>query len=211
MGTIYLNQLTWRPTPIFQTYSAYTPTLDEANAEFLTADDGPTAILYRSESIDGRNPRWESPDYQLAMACNFEVVATAGAWQALRRASPVCDDPIPISTVEVSAGEDFEVPAPSDPHSIVVARFRLTTSLAERLGTLLLRPIRQPHVSVDGESFLFVPGTAGGQHVLRQPAEIDGRQLPIGAIDYRTLRFDNVESPVTAEFYEVPLDSTSHP
>jgi hypothetical protein len=62
-----------------------------------------------------------------------------------------------------------------------------------------------PRVVVDETSYFFVMGTAESDHIVRQPAEVDGRQLPVGPVDVQTLRFEGVRGPITVEFYEIPL------
>jgi hypothetical protein len=205
MGTIWSNGLVWGPAPVFPPYAAYTDHLDDLNADALADADGPTAVLSRTEAIDGRNPRWESPDYQVAMACHFEVVAEASPWQALRRADDLCGDAVALGSVTVRPGEPIDVPGPNDPNSIVVARIDVPSSLFDRAVSTVFRPVRVPRVVVDETSYYFVAGTAESDHIVRQPAEVDGRQLPVGPVDVQTLRFEGVRGPITVEFYEIPL------
>jgi hypothetical protein len=48
--------LDWAPMPVFQPYTAYTPSLDRRNAERLADPDGPERILWRAfAAIDGRS------------------------------------------------------------------------------------------------------------------------------------------------------------
>lgn len=205
MGTIWSNGLAWDPAPVFPPYAAYTDHLDDLNADALADAEGPTAVLSRTEAIDGRNPRWESPDAQVAMACHFEVVAESSPWQALRRAEDLCGDEVALGSATVRPGEVVEVPDPTDPNSIVVARIDLPSSLFDRAVSTMFRPMRVPRVVVDDRSYFFVTGTASSDHIVRQPAEIDGRQLPVGPIDDQTLRFEGLRGPIGVEFFEVPL------
>lgn len=46
----------WRPRPIFQSYSAYTPRLAAANADFLSSPGRPEWLIVAAETIDGRLP-----------------------------------------------------------------------------------------------------------------------------------------------------------
>ena len=207
ISAVYAYGLDWLPAPVFQSYSAYTTALDHTNAHALAGKHGPTGILYQSASIDGRNPRWESPDAQVAMVCNYELVVAAGPWQALRKSTDICHEPVSLGRVEARAGEPIRVPHPTNAGDIVVARFHLETSLLDRVTTLLLRPPAQPLVTVDGQSFSFVAGTAGNQHIVRQPARAGTRVLPVGPVAYQTLHFEHVSGQVTVEFFEIPLRS----
>jgi hypothetical protein len=55
-GLLFLNHLHWQPRPVFQGYSAYTPDLLEANAEFLRSDKAPTYIMMTLPPLDHRLP-----------------------------------------------------------------------------------------------------------------------------------------------------------
>lgn len=206
MGTIWRNALTWDPAPVFPPYAAYTRHLDRINADAIEDPDGPTAVLWRTEVIDGRYPRWESPDYQVALVCNFETVAQAGAWQALRRVDDACGEATPLGSTTVRAGEAVDVPDPTRADRLVVARFDLGSSVVDRAVSTVLRPRRVPWVVIDDRRYFFVTGTASNDHLVRQPAVVDDRQLPVGLVDVQALRFEGVDGPVTVEFYEIPLD-----
>src|SRR6185436_5439341 len=47
-----LNHLNYRPRPVFQSYSAYTPELVELNAAFLESDRAPRFMLFQHEALD---------------------------------------------------------------------------------------------------------------------------------------------------------------
>jgi hypothetical protein len=198
----------WDPVPIFQNYQTYTSELDAINTKALSSADGPPSILDRSIAGDDRYRVWESPDYQVAKVCNFEMAAAEGSWQALRRSDDICGKSSLLGHVDAKAGQSIAVPAPHDPNSVVVARFNMETSLFDRALGFALRPPAQPLVDVDGHTYSFVEGTASDQHLVRQPATAAGRRLPLGPIDVRTLKFSQVDGPVSVDFYEIPLASS---
>jgi hypothetical protein len=55
-GVVLLNHWNWRPRPVFQSYSAYTPFLLQANAAYFAADDAPDYVIVRLAPIDARAP-----------------------------------------------------------------------------------------------------------------------------------------------------------
>lgn len=55
-GVLFLNDLTYRPRPVFQSYSAYTAPLQEENARFLAGDRAPRWVLLGAGEIDRRLP-----------------------------------------------------------------------------------------------------------------------------------------------------------
>ena len=67
------NQLNWKPRPIFQSYSAYTNTLDNFNFESMSKLPR-DYIFYNFTSIDGKNPHpfFDEPKTFSYVFCNYE-------------------------------------------------------------------------------------------------------------------------------------------
>jgi hypothetical protein len=68
------NQLNWKPRPIFQSYSAYTKTLDNFNFESMSKSPR-DYIFYNFTSIDGRHPFFDEPKTFSYVFCNYEPSA----------------------------------------------------------------------------------------------------------------------------------------
>lgn len=58
---IISNKLNFKPMPIFQAYSAYTPYLDKLNADFFDNESAPEYIIFEWEAIDFRLPFTDTP------------------------------------------------------------------------------------------------------------------------------------------------------
>lgn len=168
-GIVWAYGLPWEPEPVFQSLSAYTPALDELNAERLASPDGPARILVhppslsfgvgsdyfsalteeqRAEldgandiSIDGRYLAYEQPQANLALLCNFEPLRTTLAFQVLARVPDRCGEPRPLGSAEAESGEAIEVPNPPTPADIVIAAVHglEPEGLLERIGELLYK------------------------------------------------------------------------
>jgi len=55
-AAIIASENKWRPRPIFQSFSAYTPKLAEANRRHLLGEQAPDNIIFRIEPIDNHYP-----------------------------------------------------------------------------------------------------------------------------------------------------------
>ena len=55
-GVALLNDLNYRPRPVIQGYTAYTPDLLRANLDFYRSASRPSYVLFSLETIDGRFP-----------------------------------------------------------------------------------------------------------------------------------------------------------
>jgi hypothetical protein len=153
--------LNWRPVPVFQSYTAYTPYLDRLNADALRAPGGPEVVLRTDTTIDGRNPLWESPEYTLELVCGFEPGVHQGDWLVLDRGTDRCGTESELGTVAFAAGETVQVPTAPE-GSIVVARVELDDSIANRIATLAFHPLSATTVSADGHAYRIPRQLIGG-------------------------------------------------
>jgi hypothetical protein len=107
-------EFTWRPQPIFQDYSAYTPYLDRQNADFLASTTAPSRILWMTGpdplSIDGRSLWFDSPMAKIQMVCRYLPLATGPTWQVLGRVADRCGTPVVVRSVTGVAGEPIPLP-----------------------------------------------------------------------------------------------------
>lgn len=69
------NNLNYHPRPVFQSFSAYTPYLQEANYEFYRSK-GPKYIIYDYDGIDSRLPFNDEPLLNMYLARNYVVTDT---------------------------------------------------------------------------------------------------------------------------------------
>jgi hypothetical protein len=130
------EHLNWRPRPVFQTYSAYTPGLDQWNARFLR-DRGAERIVHEGGVIDDRQLLWEDPASSFELAANYRVATRTAAQLVLERtATRRLDDPVRVSESVLSWGQDAPVP---EGEGIPLASIRIQPSVAGRLYGLLVR------------------------------------------------------------------------
>jgi hypothetical protein len=70
------NGLRYRPRPIIQSYSAYTPSLQELNRKHFLGKRAPSYLVISAKSIDGRNP----PDLDYpsleAIASKYQIIGS---------------------------------------------------------------------------------------------------------------------------------------
>jgi hypothetical protein len=169
----------WDPLPVFQTYAAYTPGLDESNATRLRASDGPDRILredYWFEgarwAVDHRNRWFESPAAVVETYCRYVEVAASERWQVLARTSGRCLPGEAVSVVTARAGETVAVPAESRPDRFLVARVTgFGSGPIGRLRSLLWKG-DQWFITVDATRYRLVPATAADGLLLAVPPSV---------------------------------------
>jgi hypothetical protein len=70
------NKLNFTPRPVFQSYTAYTPELEEKNFEYYSSDKAPKFVLYDFEAIDNRYPLFDESKLNLIFTKNYSCVDT---------------------------------------------------------------------------------------------------------------------------------------
>ncbi len=192
----------WTPNPIFQSYSAYTPRLDQRNADRY-ADDvrGPEVVLYQSSSGDGHHPRFLSPAAITLLLCHFRgEPGSDPKWQLLTRVPSQCGVEEHTSVVVGQVGQPLRrTPTADDNASIVVGRFELDRPLIERASALLrVRPRTWTFSlgAMDNDAvYRFDPATADQPHVLAVPTCLRNQLQRIDTRTYDSLTLNLSDAP----------------
>lgn len=171
----WVYDLDWRPVPVFQTYSAYTPDLDRLNAGTLVRPHGPQIVLRTRPEflVNDRNPMFESPEYMQALLCNFRELSATRNYEVLARTADRCGTAHLLSG-PIDATTDVPVPS-GGPGEMVFMRINIAESPLDRPRALLHKPASSPQVefrSAQGvERFELVQATAEGPLILCVPPE----------------------------------------
>lgn len=65
------NKMNFAPRPVFQSYTVYTPELEERNFEHYGSEKAPKFVLYDFGSIDDRYPLFDEPKLNLLFTTNY--------------------------------------------------------------------------------------------------------------------------------------------
>ena len=173
-GVAWAYELDWRPLPVFQSYSAYTPDLDELNRKFLASDRAPERILrHQTAAIDGRLLQFDSPAGTVETLCRYVQVRATTGLQVLARTEDRCDEPV---TVDRHGALRRACPRSDRQfgHDVVFARVHgAGPSPYERLRTLVYK-LDERRIILNGTlNYRFVPGTATGPQLMHVPRAAD--------------------------------------
>ncbi|MFN2594207.1 MAG: hypothetical protein ABR579_04890 [Actinomycetota bacterium] len=168
-------EIHWHPLPVFQSYSAYTQSLDQRNAEALESSDGPSLILRNTHnSLDDRNFRFESPAASLATVCNYKQVSVTDKFLVLGKTADRCSDPSFLGAATIHLQESVIVPAAPGPDDLVYARISgVDSSLVQKVRALLFKSSEWSINQSGVGAFRLVPGTADDPLILRVPHSAD--------------------------------------
>lgn len=165
----------WCPLPALKSYSAYTTSLDNLDAEaYANPTSGPNAVLRQADgSVDGRNPAWDSPAAMLSLLCHFTETARSGIWQVLMRTKNRCGARRTVETLHSDGASTIAIPSPP-PGMVLLAEIHgLQIAGGERLRTVLTRPAIRT-ITVNGDAtYRVVPDTLADGLILDVPATAD--------------------------------------
>lgn len=171
-GVIFSQQMNWRPRPVFQSYSAYTPFLLDANRDFFRSERAPQYVIVTSPSLDRKLYALEDSQAYFEILRRFRPVLIEGSTILLQRDSSAQACPKAVENVlmrrEVRQGEIVNVD--NLPAAYQTLSVRLRKTWWGRLRGLLYRP---PWIWInlwcdDGRRLYrrLVPGMASEDFVL---------------------------------------------
>jgi hypothetical protein len=70
------NNLNYLPRPVCQSYSAYTPILEDRNFDLYNSDKAPKYVLYNYAAIDDRYPLFDESKLNLLLTKNYKIADT---------------------------------------------------------------------------------------------------------------------------------------
>ena len=73
---LFENKLNYVPRPVFQSYTAYTPYLENLNVEFYRSVKAPKYVMYEFDAIDGRYPLFDESKLNLMLLKNYTCIDT---------------------------------------------------------------------------------------------------------------------------------------
>ena len=171
IGVAWAYGLPWRPTPVLQPYAAYTAKLDTRNARGLLARPR-MAVLREDGTVDTRVHLWDTPSYNLTMACFFREADQDDRWTLLVRTRSRCGAAVGGPAVEVSAGQTVPVPR-AGPGDLVTMRFTPQgRTVGQAFASAVLKDPRPLQVRLDGAWVRLPRGLASGPLIVRLPVSV---------------------------------------
>jgi|CZKI01.1.fsa_nt_gi hypothetical protein len=140
-GAALLNRLNLDPRPIFQSYSAYTPSLEGWNLRSYQSGRAPDFLLWNDERVDNRYPGQDDAMLLAALSGHYEPVFPERGYWLFKRVSPVARAQVErrlLLNRGVRLSEEIELPLERD-HAIWLTADPIPNNLG-RLRALLYKP-----------------------------------------------------------------------
>ena len=87
-AVVLLNDLNYRPPPVFQGYQACTRKLEELNVAFYRSNQAPEFVLFKLQSIDGRFPTLDNSRVLLDLLHRYQFVLEEDGFLLLQQKIP---------------------------------------------------------------------------------------------------------------------------
>jgi hypothetical protein len=162
------NGLDYKPRPVFQSYLAYTPQLEQLNADSLAGPDAPDSILFDLQPIDLNYPSSEDGLAWPQILTHYDLKDAAKTVLLLQRSAEQRDFSLhPLSSTQGEMGLPVPVPGSQDP---VWVKIELKPTFWGKIIQTLDKPpmltLRVHLRSGQDKLFRLVPGTAAAGFLL---------------------------------------------
>ena len=115
IAAVIANGWRWQPRPVFQSYAAFTPALDNLNARHIRSPRSADFVLVNWETIDSRHPFLDDPSSWRARLDNYASdYAGPGTLLMRRRNAPVLRTSEPLGAASLRWNQDAAVPSSTD-------------------------------------------------------------------------------------------------
>ncbi len=151
----------YRPRPIFQGYSVYTPDLIARNRAALTGPRAPETILFEIDTVDGRYPSLDEGALWPDLLRLYDITGYERGYATLKRRTIPRDVTLTdLAEKTIGFAEDVDVSAWAD--GLLWAEIDVQPTLIGRLRSFLFKPpLLMLTVTTDAgniQSFRIVPG-----------------------------------------------------
>jgi hypothetical protein len=165
-GELIASGLDYRPRPVIQSFSSYSPRLQTLDRDHFQGPQRPETLFLRIEDIDGRLPTLATGPSLPVIGQWYDAVDTDPRGLGLilhRRSSPRGASQQAIGEAEFRLDEWITIPRPET--GLVLARVTLPRTMLGRIATFLYREplllIVVRSASGNERTYRFIPGMAG--------------------------------------------------
>ncbi|OZI20930.1 hypothetical protein CAL26_26100 [Bordetella genomosp. 9] len=131
------TQNQWAPRPVLQSYSAYTESLEELDAQHVAGNHAPDNIAMRIFSMDGRYPSLDDgPSWPIFFA-RYEFISRSGLFSYLRK-KPDFVAPIYTELADLTASQGQWVDVPKA--TMIYVKVQIRHTLKGKIIAQLYRP-----------------------------------------------------------------------
>lgn len=137
------NNFNYRPRPVFQGYSAYTPYLSRLNYAYYASDQAPEFVLFKLQTVDNRLATMDDPHALRLLIQRYTYLFTEQGFTLWKRKAGHFDaasfEPKPIRATTMKLGQKLDISDLASQHIWVEIDYRF--SLLGKLRRFLFKPV----------------------------------------------------------------------
>jgi hypothetical protein len=138
-GMILANGWNYRPRPVFQSFSAYTPYLAELNRKFYQRSSAPDWVILKMQSLEGRVPTLDDAGALECVLRTYRPVDLSGDYLLWKKSDRQSNQRGDVQKARMTVGADQTVEIPSTPNTLKIS-FEFKLPWWEQLQTFLMKP-----------------------------------------------------------------------
>jgi hypothetical protein len=150
VGEALIERMNLDSRPIFQSYQAYTPSLEGWNLRLYQSARAPEFILWNDDRVDNRYPGQDDATLVAGLPGHYEPLFSEGGYWLFRRTTPLSRAPMELSRVlkrRVVLGEEVNLPLEAD--QAIWLRAHAEPNNLGRVRSLLYKPARIDIATID--------------------------------------------------------------
>lgn len=164
---VIAHRLDYRPRPLLQSYSVYTPYLIEKNIEFLKSDKAPDNILFSIKEIDARAPFMMEGASWLEIMKRYDVLDLKGEFLVLKNTNEEKNFSFEkLENINIQFGDEIKVPN----EKLIYVNIDINKSFFGKIcNTLFKTPILWIELTFENgnkEKYRIIPGIASSGFIL---------------------------------------------
>jgi hypothetical protein len=188
-AALLAHGLAYRPRPVFQSYSAFTPELAELNAAFVRNGNAASNLLFELQTDDNRFPSLDDGCSWPELLTKYDIADTTGPFMILKRSARPREFHLkPIGDLPIHFGEPVRLPATN--HGPIWAELDIHQSILGSLTALFYKPpMLQLAVSLrlgHRPPFRLIPGMARSGFLLSPLVQHNGSFVELASVDGST-------------------------
>jgi hypothetical protein len=196
--------LKWDPQPVLQSYAAYTPYLDQADANHFNNPDGPRFVVMAAHTIDNRYPLFDEPAAYRALMEHYVVRDVLQDMFVLERV-PDASPALQQAAGNITADLNQWIDVPSHGDQRLYANVHVSYSALGQTMALVDRP---PELHI---RFRYAGGQTSPDYRFVPAVAVDGIDLSTYAPDSASmaaLASGQFSQPI--ESFEIVTDDPAH-
>ncbi len=208
---VLYNNFNWKPRPIFQSYSAYSPKLLKLNRDHLY-NNGPEYIIYKTQTIDNRFPLLDDSLWFREVLHNYTPIMEEAGFLLFKKKYKVLQLS-QLQTVNIYNGKMNEQLDIQNDGKLKYVTLDVKYSILGKIRSILFKPpeVNMAITLANGQerNFRIIPGMAQEPFLLSPLNESnDDIAQTLAGLNVKTVKALRIYSPDAEKYFDPDVSVT---